>query len=163
MNELFEWLGILERSSFGEAIRTAPFLYPVLESLHVVGIGLLLGSIFAVDMRLLGAARRLVPVTTVMRCLLPISYFGFVLVVLTGGALFSGIAVAVASSPAAPWKFGLIALAGLNILLFHTGAYRGVSKWDLHAPTPVRAKAASLVSISAWIGTVFAGRFLAYA
>ncbi len=122
MEGLPDWLADnlmgLERSDFGEAIRMTPNLYPILMSVHVIGIALLLGSALIVDLRLLGVARHVVPVTVVARYLLPVAHVGFSIVVLTGLSMFSGIAVSVASSSAAPWKFGLIAVAGLNIAVF---------------------------------------------
>ena len=90
--QLWDALRWLERSSLAEAVRVAPFLYPLFESLHVLGIAMLVGSVVAVDLRLLGVARNALPVTTVTRYLLPVSRIGFLLVVVTGLAMFSGIA-----------------------------------------------------------------------
>ncbi|WP_075657444.1 DUF6644 family protein [Pseudochrobactrum sp. B5] len=157
-----EFLTAIERSGFGEWVRLTPHLYPILMSLHVVGIALLVGPAIAVDLRLLGVARNVVPVTVVTRYLLPISHVGFAIVALTGLTMFSGVALTVGMSSAAPWKLGLIILAGLNIVTFHGGIYRTVREWDLAAPTPIRAKTAAVVSASTWTGVVFAGRFLAY-
>ena len=152
----------LERSSIGEAVRTIPYLFPILESLHILGIALLVGSALAVDLRLLGIGRNVLPVTTVAWYLLPLSHIGFTLVAVTGAAMFSAIAVAVSVSAAAPWKLGLIIVAGVNIAIFHTGVYRTVDEWDLHSRAPVRAQAAALVSALTWTGVIIAGRFLAY-
>ncbi|MFC5357977.1 DUF6644 family protein [Azospirillum himalayense] len=164
--EVTTWLaeisGRLEQSGIGEAVRMTPALYPILESLHILGIALLVGPALAVDLRLLGIGRDVVPMTIVARYLLPMSHAGFTVVAVTGAAMFIGIALAVTSSPAAPWKFGLIALAGVNIVIFHTGVYRTVKSWDFHAQPPLRAKVAALVSASSWMGVVAAGRFLAY-
>jgi hypothetical protein len=159
---LVDLLGWLERSSIGETVRMTPNLYPILMSAHVLGIALLVGSAFAVDLRFLGVGRSVLPVTVIARYLLPLSHIGFTIAAVTGVAMFTGIALSVGSSAAAPWKFGLIAIAGVNIAIFHTGVYRTVEEWDLHAPTPVRAKAAALVSAFTWTGVIFAGRFLAY-
>jgi hypothetical protein len=152
----------LESSSIGHAVRATPSLYPVLESLHILGIAILVGSALAVDLRLLGVARTVLPVTTVMRYLLPLSHIGFLLVALTGTAMITAVAVSVSSSPAAPWKLGLILVAGANILVFHTGVYRSVQRWDLNARTPLRAQIAAIVSAFTWMGVIIAGRFLAY-
>jgi hypothetical protein len=160
--QLSEALRWLERSRLAEVVRVAPFLYPLLESLHVLGIALLVGSAILVDLRLLGIGRHALPVTTVARYLLPVSRVGFVLVALTGFAMFSGIARAVAGSAAAPWKLGLIAVAGINVLVFHFGIYRSVHRWDLNSATPVSARVAAIVSAFCWAGTIIAGRFLAY-
>jgi hypothetical protein len=83
-------------------------------------------------------------------------------VALTGGAMFIAIAQSVTTSPVAAWKFGLIGVAGLNIVVFHTEIYRSVGAWDLGARTPLRTKAAAAVSAICWTVVIVAGRFLAY-
>jgi hypothetical protein len=164
--DVITWLtevgGWLEQSSLGDWVRVAPNLYPVLESLHILGIAMLVGAALAVDLRLLGVGRAVLPVTIVARYLLPLSHFGFVVVALTGGAMFIAIAQSVTTSAVAAWKFGLIAVAGLNILIFHTGIYRTVGAWDLGSRTPLRAQAAALLSALCWTSVIVAGRFLAY-
>lgn len=153
---------VLEGSAFGEVVRMTPHFYPVLESLHILGIALLVGSAVAVDLRLMGVGRDVLPVTIVARYLLPLSHAGFALVALTGLVMFTGIATSVVASAAAPWKFGLIALALLNIAVFHLGIYRRVGSWDQHEPTPIAAKLAACLSVLSWSGVIVAGRFLAY-
>ncbi|MCJ1674602.1 hypothetical protein MT355_15185 [Rathayibacter sp. VKM Ac-2929] len=142
-------------------MRGTPFLYPTLESIHIVGIALLIGPAFAFDLRLLGVGRRLVSVTTAARSLLPVSHVGLAVALLTGVALFSAQTTVVAGSAAAPWKLGLLLVAGLNVLVFHRGAYRRVEDWAEASPPPAALVAAGL-SLIAWTGVVFAGRFLAY-
>jgi len=68
----------------------------------------------------------------------------------------------VAAAGAAPWKFGLIVVAGINVLVFHKGIYRTVVDWDVHALAPISAKVSALVSAFVWTGVIVAGRFLAY-
>jgi hypothetical protein len=164
--DMAAWLaaigGKLEQSSFGDWVRVTPYLYPVLESLHILGIAMLVGSALAVDLRLLGVGRAVLPVTIVAHYLLPLSHLGFAVVVLTGGVMFTAIAASVTTSAAAAWKFGLIAVAGLNIAVFHTGVYRSVGAWDLGSRTPLLAQVAALVSGLSWTGVIVAGRFLAY-
>ena len=152
----------LEQTGLAEFVRVTPYLYPILMSLHVLGIALLLGPTVAVDLRLLGIARDAVRVTTATRHLLPIAHAGFVIVAVTGVAMFIAIAAAVGASTAAPWKLGLILAAGLNIAVFHRGIYRRVERWDVGVRPPTRARLAGVLSMSCWTGVIFAGRFLAY-
>lgn len=153
----------LERTSFGETVRmVVPRLYPVLMSLHVLGIALLVGPAFAVDLRLLGVGRRMVPVTVAARCLLPLSHVGFGIVLVTGSVMFTAVAVTAGTSAAAPWKLGSSRLPAPTSSSFHKGVYRSVASWDLDASRPLAAKAAATVSAASWAGTIFAGRFLAY-
>lgn len=137
-------------------------MYPTLEALHILGIGLLIGPAFAFDLRLLGAGKRLMSVDVAARYLLPLSHLGLMVALLTGISLLSAQPLVIASSAAAVWKFGLLLIAGVNILIFHRGVYRSINHWSQAPVTPVAARVAAGVSLSVWSGVVFAGRFLAY-
>lgn len=152
----------IEQSALGTAVRMTPQLYPILESLHILGIALLVGPAIAVDLRLMGLAGRTVPVQTVLGHLLPVCRAGFALAALTGTAMFVGIALAVGESAAAPWKLGLILLAGSNALVFHRGIGRSVAAWGDQAVPPPAARLSGAVSALTWAGTILAGRYLAY-
>ncbi|MGE8440669.1 MAG: hypothetical protein ACN6OS_03700 [Comamonas testosteroni] len=155
-------LKLLQGSSLGEMVRGAEYFYPVLEASHILGIAFLVGPAFTFDLRLLGVGRSVVSVTTAARNLLPISHVGFAIVVVTGIALLSAQATVVAGTGAAPWKFGLLILACLNVLVFHCGIYRRVNEWADAAVAPVAARVGAGVSFIAWTGVIFAGRLLAY-
>lgn len=156
-------LMLLQGSPLGEAVRNAQYLYPVLEALHIIGIALLIGPAFAFDLRLLGMGHCAVSVTTAARHLLPISHVGFAIALMTGIAPLSAQATVVAGTGAAPWKLGLLILSGVNMQIFHYGVYRRVDQWTDAPVTPISARVAALISMSAWAGVVFAGRVLAYA
>lgn len=155
-------LMLLQGSALGDTVRNAEYIYPVLEAIHILGIALLVGPAFTFDVRLLGFGRNVVSVSAAARYLLPVSHIGFAIAVLTGIALLSAQATVVALSGAAPWKFGLLILAGLNVLAFHSGIGRRVAEWTDSAVTPVAARVAAGVSLIAWTGVIFAGRLLAY-
>ncbi|ASP74857.1 hypothetical protein CDO28_23730 (plasmid) [Sinorhizobium meliloti] len=155
-------LMLLQSSALGEAVRNAQYLYPVLEAIHIMGIALLVGPAFTFDLRLLGVGHCVVSVTTAARNLLPVSHIGMAIAVTTGIALLSAQATVVAGTGAAPWKFALLILACLNVLMFHYGIYRRVDEWTDAAVTPVAARVGAGVSLIAWTGVIFAGRLLAY-
>ncbi|QHC58728.1 DUF6644 family protein [Rathayibacter sp. VKM Ac-2760] len=159
LENILQWL---QGSMLGESVRGTPFLYPTLESLHILGIAVLIGPAFAFDLRLLGVGSRVVSVTTAARYLLPVSHVGLVIALVTGVALFSAQTTVIAGAGAAPWKLGLLLVAVVNVLAFHRGVYRRVPEWADAATTPIAARIAAGVSVSAWTGVVFAGRFLAY-
>lgn len=159
---LYALLRLLQGSALGETVRSAGYLYPVLESIHILGIALLVGPAFTFDLRVLGVGHRVVSVTTAARCLLPVSHIGFAIAVITGIALLSAQATMVAAAGAAPWKFGLLILACLNVLVFHFGVYRRVDQWTNATVGPVAACLGAGVSLTAWTGVIFAGRLLAY-
>ena len=65
-------------------------------------------------------------------------------------------------SPAFRIKMVLLALAGLNALIFHLTIYRDVANWDPGSEPPARARLAGLLSLVFWIGVIAAGRAIAY-
>lgn len=163
MPELLDTLlRLLQGTALGQTVRSAAYLYPALEAVHILGIGLLIGPAFTFDIRLMGIAHRILSVPTAARYLLPVSHVGFAIVAVTGIALLSAQATMVAAAGAAPWKFGLLVLACLNVLVFHSGIYRRVDEWGDAAVIPIAARVAAGVSLFAWTGIIFAGRFLAY-
>ncbi|MEV8400193.1 DUF6644 family protein [Streptomyces niveus] len=159
MDTVFSWL---ENTWLAEIIRSTAYLYPMLESIHIIGIALLIGPAAAFDLRLLGVGRRTLRVTTAANYLLRLSHLGFVIAAATGVAMFLPGANLLADRGSAPWKLGLILLAGINILIFHRRTYRSVADWDADQPTPVAARCAAVVSLTSWTGVTIAGRLLAY-
>lgn len=153
---------LLQQSPLGEGVRTGLYIYPLLEAVHIIGIALLAGPAFVFDFRLLGLGRGVVPVTTAARYLLPVSHIGLAVTVTTGLSLLSAQATVVAGAGAAPWKLGLLIVAGLNVLVFHFGTYRRVNEWDDSASTPIAARVAAGLSLVVWTGVILAGRLLAY-
>ncbi|UZX05429.1 hypothetical protein F8G81_10825 [Arthrobacter sp. CDRTa11] len=159
MDDFLSWL---ERGPFAEVIRGTAYLYPVLESIHIIGIALLIGPAAAFDLRLLGLGWQKLRVTTAANYLLPLSRLGFVIAAATGVLMFLPAASLMADRGSAPWKLGLIMVAGLNILIFHRGTYRNVAAWDSGGPSPVAARMAAVMSLVSWSGVTVAGRLLAY-
>ncbi|MCI3223488.1 DUF6644 family protein [Streptomyces sp. NP-1717] len=159
MNNVFSWL---EDTWLAETVRSTAYLYPVLESIHIVGIALLIGPAAAFDLRLLGVGQQMLRVTTAANYLLRLSHVGFVIAAVTGVAMFLPGANLIADRGSAPWKLGLLLIAGINILIFHRRTYRNVADWDTNQPTPIAARCAAVVSLTSWTGVTIAGRLLAY-
>ena len=143
-------------------MRESLWLFPALETLHLLGMIVLVGTIGAFDLRLLGWVMLRQRVSDLANRLLPWTWVGFAVQVITGALLFSSEAVKVYSNPAFRFKMLLILLAGLNALIFHLVVFRNVAAWDNREVTPVPAKIAGLVSILLWIGIVAAGRFIGF-
>ena len=59
-------------------------------------------------------------------------------------------------------KLTLIAVAGINALLFHVGIYRSVAKWNENVPAPALARVHAVASLVIWIAVICCGRLLAY-
>jgi hypothetical protein len=142
-------------------LREATWGYPVLEIAHIIGLALVVGSIFAFDLRLLGVNAGL-PMTMLGRHLLPWVWAGFCLNAVSGGLLFLSNPVEFAANPALAAKLGLIALAGINALYFQVRLAPAMDAWNSNTPAPAAARISALFSIVLWLGVIIAGRLMAY-
>jgi uncharacterized membrane protein YidH (DUF202 family) len=145
-----------------EAVRANELLFPWFESVHVLAITLVLGSIAIVDLRLLGIASRGRPVSRLIREVLPVTWCAFAVAVLTGGTLFTSNAVAYSKNFPFQMKMALMLLAGLNMIVFHVVTYRSVGEWDEAPRTPFAARFAGAFSITIWLGIVAFGRWIGF-
>lgn len=149
----------LERSGFAAAIRASTWIYPAANVLHVLGIALLFGSVATFDLRVLGVTWGSKP-AEVARIALPLARLGLVIALPTGFLLFSTEASAYAVNPVFQAKFAAIAIAFLNLALFHAGSYRRIGQWA--GEVPATARLAAGVSVGAWLLALICGRFAAY-
>ena len=152
----------LEHTSIGTAVRESTWLFPTIETIHIFGIILLVGSTSILDLRLLGWAFREDSVSKLARRYLPWTWAGFVIQVATGFLLFSSEATKMYDNPSFQIKMLLIVLAGANAFVFHMLAYRKVATWHDAPVAPLSARCAGCFSILLWFGIVAAGRWIAF-
>ncbi|WOH47152.1 hypothetical protein [Bradyrhizobium sp. sBnM-33] len=149
----------LQESALGHAMRSSPALYPAVEILHIIGFVILVGSILALDLRLLGLGRT-IAIQPMAQLLLPVSCAGFVLAISMGFLLFSADASHVVKNPAFQAKLLLIGAALINVVIAHAIPWRHVGQWGDKASGA--AKVTALLSILLWLGVICAGRLIAY-
>ncbi len=131
----------------------------MIESIHVIGVGLVVGSIMMVDLRLLGLAALRYPASQVTRKLVPWTWGAFVVAAVTGFGLFATRATGYLDNPAFQIKLLLLPLACLNMAWFQFRTFRSIESWDTAAETPMAAKLAGGISLLLWAGVVLAGRW----
>jgi hypothetical protein len=159
LEAFFHWL---RDTSLAEVIRASPTLFPWVESFHVLAIALVVGSIAAVDLRLLGLASRSRPITRLIHDILPLTWVAFAIAVLTGVTLFSSNAVEYAHNGPMRLKMLLLVIAGVNMLVFHLVTYRGVAAWDEAPRAPLTVRLAGAASLALWVGVVAFGRWIGF-
>lgn len=151
----------IEGTTVAAFIKDSVWTYPILETIHLIGLGLLFGSIFAYDLRVLGVSQRLA-IPTLGAHLLPWVWTGFLLNAVSGSLLFSSDAAEFAANPALQAKLTLIALAGINAAAFHMRVGSGSAK-SLDDGAQLRpARVSAMLSIVLWTGVIVAGRMMAY-
>jgi hypothetical protein len=158
MEGVADWLAA---TSLAQAMRDSPWLYPIVEIVHIFGFCILVGAVALFDLRVLGWARAL-PVSALGRHLLPWSLASLALVVPAGLLMFSSQPRAFLANPVFLLKLTLIVVAGVNALLFHVGVYRSVAIWETGRPAPPLARWQALLSLVLWLAVICCGRLLAY-
>lgn len=151
----------IARSPLGTALRESVWLYPTVETIHIVGFALLFGSILVVDLRLLGI-RRDVLLAPLMRLVLPVSLLSLLLVVPTGLLLFAAHATDLVGNCAFIVKMVLLFGAAINALMFHAGPYRAEIDAPPGSATRASTRVFATVSIVVWVSVLVAGRLIAY-
>ena len=161
MEEAGGLLGWLAATELSQAMRTSLWLYPIVEIFHILGFVILVGSVAMFDLRVLGWSR-LLPVQGLGRHLLPWSMGALALIVPAGLLMFSAHPHEFVENPIFLLKLALIAVAGVNAVLFHTGIYRSVARWGVGVTAPLQARLHALASLAIWIAVITCGRLLAY-
>ena len=93
---------------------------------------------------------------------LPWTWGAFALSAITGALLFMGQPVKYWDNQAFRLKFAVMALAGINMLVFQLITYRDVARWDRDAAVPLAGKLAGAMSLACWITIVAYARWTAY-
>jgi hypothetical protein len=159
LDSVTAWIGSTRVATY---IQENSFAFPWLESLHVMAIGLVLGVISIVDLRLMGLAGTGYRTSRLLRALLPLTWGAFAVAFVTGALMFTSQPALYLKTFAFQIKLALLVIAGLNMAIFHLWTHRRMAEWDEHGPVPLAARLAGLVSLCLWIGVVFAGRFVGF-
>ena len=133
--------------------------FPLLESIHVLTITFVVGSILMVDLRLLGVSGLGYAASRITRELVPWTWGAFLLSLPTGFGMFMTRAGHYAGNPAFQMKMILLVLAGANMAFFQFRSVKSIERWDTSAVTPPAAKIAGATSLLLWIGVILAGRW----
>ncbi|MEE2635966.1 MAG: hypothetical protein VYE68_01880 [Acidobacteriota bacterium] len=134
--------------------------WPIIESIHFMGLTLLFGSIAAWDLRLLGLTKR-VPIDAFHR-LVPFAVLGFVINAASGSLFLLTEPDQYFYNPAFHFKLLFMMLAGLNVLVFYTTVFRRMDAFAVGDDVPVQAKFAGAASLCFWIAVIICGRLLTF-
>lgn len=144
------------------ALRESLWMYPIIETAHVLGLCLFVGTAWLWDLRLLGLTLRRVPVSHLSAQVLPWTVAGFVLMAVSGLGLVFSEPLRFYSNVFFRIKLVLLALAGLNAVMFHRTVGRRKDEWDLSPIVPWRARLAGALSLGIWSAVIVSGRLIAY-
>ncbi len=162
MQQPQEFISYFENSELADTIRENDLLFPLIESVHVLSICLVVGSILAVDLRLLGLASIHRPVRRVISGILPITWSAFAIAVASGSLLFISNATEYLGNGYFVAKIFLICMAGLNMAIYHGISAKDLPRWENDTAPPLRARLAGGLSILLWVSVITCGRWIGF-
>lgn len=153
----------IQDSPMATKILEASWIFPWIESFHVLAVTTMVGVIAVVDLRLMGFRAHRRGARKLLAEMLPFAWGAFAIAVVTGGLLFSSQAVDYAANTMFRWKMCVLLAAGLNMAIFQSTAHRRIVEWDEALPPPLAARIAGLLSLSLWVAVIVLGRWIAFA
>ena len=150
---VFSLFQLLDHTALGEALRNNRVLFPLISSIHLLGLALLLGTILVVDVGLLGAGMRSQPVSRVATQLKPLTWTGLAVMLITGPMLLTGEAIRMYCNWLFWIKLGFVALA---ISFYFTVRRNAIA--DGSSLSPTKAKSVGIVSLALWVCAVVAAK-----
>jgi hypothetical protein len=156
---IIQWM---QNSDVGTGIRESIWLFPIVETTHVLALALSAGVLIWFDLRLLGWGMKHQPVSQVHKQIMPIAFIGFFIMFASGIALFWSEAEKCYLSGFFRAKVLFVVLACLNAGIFELATKKTIEDWDKYPIPPTKARMAGLVSIISWTVVIVAGRATAY-
>ena len=138
----------------------SPWGWPIAESIHFIGLSMLIGAVGLFDLRMLGFVKT-IPLAA-MHKLVPFGVAGFLLNVTTGVMFITTVPDQSLYNPAVQSKFLFLAAAGINMLLFYLLCYRQVSATHATTTALTKAKIFALISLTCWLGVIACGRLITF-
>jgi hypothetical protein len=155
----------LVSTGIGDFVATYDWVWPFCETLHFVGMCVLLGTVGVVDLRILGVAKG-IPIHLLEK-FIPLGVIAFVVNATTGFIFIAGNPVGgpmeYLTNLSLQLKMLVVLIAGINLLIFYfTGIQRSLASVAPSGDAAIGAKAVAVVSITAWIMVIIFGRFIMY-
>ena len=146
-----------DQSALGHVMHNVAWLFPFVETVHLLALGLLGGTVLIVDLRLFGAVLRQEPVSRLARDVEPWMIGGLAAMLISGPPLFFSEALRLYANGPFRMKMILLVLAATYTFTAH----RRVVLSD-RPPSPMRGRMAALVSLVLWSGVGLCGRAIGF-
>jgi hypothetical protein len=154
------YVAYLKSTSISHIMTTSPLAWPLCETLHFVGLALLIGGAGLIDLRLMGLMRG-VPLRAVMQ-MRKWAAVGVGINVVTGALFFIGAPDQYIHNPAWKAKLLFLAVAMVNVAIFETTQGKRMLALSADADTPRSFKIAGAVSMASWFLVLYFGRMLPF-
>ena len=155
---LCQWL---EHTAVGTAVRESTWLFPTIETVHILGMTILVGATWMLNLHLLNFSRRPQPFSEAALGLLPWLWLGFGVNFLTGFLIFSAEATKMYNNSYFRIKMLLIFVLAVNAVLFRLSIHR-TAGWKGFNTAPMGFRVAGCIALLLWVGVIAASRWVAY-
>src|SRR5687767_1442250 len=160
MDEIAPWELWIRSTALHRFILDNYGLWPVAESIHFIGLSLLIGTVGFFDLRVLGMAKSIPPYA--LHRLIPFGIAGYLMNLMTGIWFFFAFPEQYAYNRAFHFKLAFMTLAAVNVALFYSAAFREVRHMGPGEDAPRKAKIFTGISLAAWLGVLICGRLLTF-
>jgi hypothetical protein len=160
--DISTFLASLESSGIATGIRNSLYIFPLIESTHVFGLAMVFGTIAIIDLRLLGIASTRRSFRRVASDILKWTWVAFGVTAATGALMFVTNAGVYYHNFFFRTKMLMLALAGINMLVFELTAGRSIHRWDKAPSAPLIGRTTAALSLVIWITIIFLGRWIGF-
>ncbi len=136
------------------------WMFPMMETLHFLGLTVLFGSLLLIDLRVLGLVK-FINMKESMKYI-PVAIIAFAVNLISGISFLCADPYAYFPNVGFQWKMGMIVIAGINALWFWIGEHKELSQLADGQDAPFRAKVIALISIVVWLAVIILGRMIPY-
>src|ERR1700733_12674135 len=137
----------IQDTNIGTSIRESIWVFPIIETTHVLALSISVGLLLVSDLRLMGVIMKKRPASEVYEQIKPWMFFGFAIMVITGIFLFWCQAVKAYNSIFFKTKVVLLLVAAINAIAFERGIYRKIGEWDNALVPPMEARVPACASL----------------
>jgi uncharacterized membrane protein len=160
--DILSILGWLQETGLATRIRDSLILFPLLESVHVIGLALVFGTIAIIDLRLLGVASTQRSFQRMASDIMTWTLGAFVVTALTGALMFITNATVYFHNAYFRAKIALLLLAAINALVFELTVRRTIRQWDRAPSAPPLGRTVATVSLVVWVAVIVTGRMIGF-
>jgi hypothetical protein len=160
-----DFAAAIQATSFSTALKTASWVVPFLQSIHIIMVGVVFVSILVVSLRVLGRMRADEPLAKVWDRFAPFLWTGVVLMAITGTLLTIAEPVREFMTLSFRIKIVLLVVCITSAALFGRSvrrAARATTGAMALQPAPGGVRFAAVVTLALWLFIIFLGRAIAY-
>jgi len=159
---LHDFCAWLEQTPLSQAIQSAGWIVPTVQTVHILSIAAVMSSVLMIDLRLIGILGRDQPLARVSERFRPVIWWTLPILLATGIVMITGEPARSLESPVFQLKMALLLAAIMVTLSYQVPLGRDSSYWDLSVIRRAAARIIAVLSLLLWTGIVFAGRWIAY-